>query len=116
MVKLADQLKNKFRIKLPGLLFTVVLSVLILLFFYSKLLINPNSIYFSDKGDGINAKDKEKLFESFHRIQKHELAGIAGTGLGLSVCKTLVEAHGGSMWVESEPGHGSAFSFSLPYR
>ncbi|MFC1732135.1 hypothetical protein ACFL6I_17655, partial [candidate division KSB1 bacterium] len=55
MVKLADQLKNKFRIKLPGLLYTVILSVLILLFFYSKLLKNPNSIYFSDKGDGIRS-------------------------------------------------------------
>ncbi|MCP4647638.1 MAG: hypothetical protein GY852_07875, partial [bacterium] len=70
----------------------------------------------SDDGGGINTEDQKKVFESFHRISEHKLAGITGTGLGLSVCKILVEAHGGSIWVESETGYGSTFSFSLPLR
>lgn len=70
----------------------------------------------SDEGDGISAEDLENLFDSFYRLREHELAGITGTGLGLSVCKILVEAHGGTVWVKSEPGQGSTFYFSLPRR
>jgi PAS domain S-box-containing protein len=68
----------------------------------------------SDQGSGLSVKDQAELFEPFHRLRKHALAGISGTGLGLPVCKRLVEAHGGRIWVESAPGDGSVFYFSLP--
>ncbi len=68
----------------------------------------------SDQGDGISAEEQKNLFDSFHRLQKHEGSGVTGTGLGLSVCRVLAEAHGGSIRVESEPGHGATFYLSLP--
>ena len=68
----------------------------------------------SDQGRGLSIEDQAQLFEPFHRLREHRLAGISGTGLGLPVCKRLVEAHGGDIWVESEPGDGSTFYFSLP--
>ena len=70
----------------------------------------------TDQGEGISLEDQENLFDSFHRLQRHELASITGTGLGLSVCRILVEAHGGNIWVTSELGAGSTFFFSLPWR
>jgi len=70
----------------------------------------------TDQGEGISLEDQENLFDSFHRLQRHELAGITGTGLGLSVCRILVEAHGGNIWVTSELGASSTFFFSLPWR
>ncbi|MBI2855077.1 MAG: hypothetical protein HYX87_09205 [Chloroflexi bacterium] len=64
----------------------------------------------SDKGRSIPADDQAKLFEPFERLGRRG----AGTGIGLVVCRTLVEAHGGRIWVESEPGKGSTFYFTLP--
>ena len=68
-----------------------------------------------DEGIGISEGDVEKLFQPFSRLET-PVAGsaIQGVGLGLVVCKRLVEAHGGSMWVISEPGKGSSFCFTLP--
>jgi PAS domain S-box-containing protein len=67
-----------------------------------------------DQGIGISEEDQARLFQPFERLEA--IKGIAGVGLGLIVCRRLVEAHGGQMWVESEPDHGSTFFFSLPLR
>ena len=65
-----------------------------------------------DKGEGIPPEEQEKVFERFYRSRKKG----EGVGLGLSICKKVVEAHGGRIWVRSSPGRGSRFSFSLPLR
>ena len=67
----------------------------------------------SDQGKGISHEDQEKMFAPFERLQENS-ATKAGLGLGLLVCRRLVEAHGGKIWVESEPGKGSTFWFTLP--
>jgi signal transduction histidine kinase len=68
----------------------------------------------SDTGPGIAPEEKEKIFEKFYQIADLEGAKPKGTGLGLAICKALVELHGGKIWVESEEGRGSTFSFTLP--
>ena len=68
----------------------------------------------SDQGIGIPQQDQSKLFAPFQRLGNSRVEGVKGTGLGLLVCRRLVEAHGGRIWVESEPGKGSTFFFSLP--
>ncbi len=65
----------------------------------------------SDQGVGIAPGNQQKLFEPFARLEESVTAGV---GLGLVVCKRLVEAHGGRIWVESKPGEGSTFLFSIP--
>ncbi|MFO8101444.1 MAG: ATP-binding protein [Dehalococcoidia bacterium] len=70
----------------------------------------------SDQGEGISPGEQGALFDSFHRLQKHEKSGITGSGLGLSVCRALTEAHGGRIWVESKPGKGTTFFFSMPWQ
>ncbi len=65
----------------------------------------------SDQGVGISSENQGKLFEPFERL---EASGGKGVGLGLVVCKRLVEAHGGFIWVESKPGEGSTFLFTIP--
>lgn len=70
----------------------------------------------SDTGRGISAEDQAKLFQPFAQVEAPSTRTAGGTGLGLSICRHLVELHGGSIWVESEPGKGSTFSFSLPVR
>jgi signal transduction histidine kinase len=67
----------------------------------------------SDQGIGISPADQAKLFAPFQRLEKRP-SGVRGVGLGLLVCRRLVEAHGGHIWVESEPGHGSTFFFTMP--
>ncbi|MGD9116673.1 MAG: MASE3 domain-containing protein [Dehalococcoidia bacterium] len=67
----------------------------------------------SDRGIGISPADQAKLFGPFQRLEKRP-DGVRGIGLGLMVCRRLVEAHGGNIWVESEPGHGSTFYFTMP--
>ncbi len=66
-----------------------------------------------DRGIGIPAEQQANLFQPFERIE-NAARPAKGLGLGLLVCKRLVEAHGGIIWVESEPGKGSTFSFTLP--
>jgi chemotaxis family two-component system sensor kinase Cph1 len=68
----------------------------------------------SDQGVGIAQKDQVKLFEPFQRLDAESRPGIKGVGLGLVVCRRLVEAHGGRIWIESDRGKGSTFSFTLP--
>jgi two-component system phosphate regulon sensor histidine kinase PhoR len=67
----------------------------------------------TDHGQGISQDDQPKIFELFRRLEASRSL-TKGAGLGLVVCKRLVEAQGGWIKVESEPGKGSTFSFALP--
>jgi len=67
-----------------------------------------------DHGDGIAAKDLPKLFKKFQQIDSGSTRKVGGTGLGLVICKGIVEQHGGRIGVESQPGEGSLFWFTLP--
>jgi signal transduction histidine kinase len=67
-----------------------------------------------DNGIGFDAKDKDRIFDMFQRL--HNKNAVPGTGIGLSICKKIVERHGGQIWVESEIGKGSSFYFTLPKR
>jgi signal transduction histidine kinase len=68
----------------------------------------------NDHGQGIAPEHAERLFERFYRVDNALARMTKGVGLGLFICKSLVEAHGGRIWVESQPGTGSTFSFTLP--
>jgi len=68
----------------------------------------------TDQGAGIPEEDLTRIFDRMHRIEQRLKPGISGIGLGLSICKRLVEAHGGKIWAESTPGQGSTFSFTIP--
>jgi signal transduction histidine kinase len=69
-----------------------------------------------DNGAGIPHADQERIFERFYQARVNHIAGHGGMGLGLTIVKHLVELHEGQVWVESEPGHGSTFFFTVPYR
>jgi two-component system phosphate regulon sensor histidine kinase PhoR len=68
----------------------------------------------SDRGVGVTAEQAERLFERFYRVDSTLHRATRGVGLGLFICRSLVEAHGGRIWVESRPGQGSTFWFTLP--
>jgi signal transduction histidine kinase len=65
-----------------------------------------------DSGPGISESDRERIFQKFTRLQREGRS--KGLGLGLAFCRLAVEAHGGKIWVESEQGKGSTFTFTLP--
>ena len=67
-----------------------------------------------DTVEGINKDDQESVFEKFRQVSIVPKDKPRGTGLGLPICKEIVNRHGGRIWVESEPGKGSTFSFTLP--
>ncbi len=69
-----------------------------------------------DTGPGIAAADQAKIFEEFQQADSSITRKKGGTGLGLSIAKRIIEMHGGRIWVESEPGKGSTFCFTLPVR
>jgi len=68
----------------------------------------------SDQGPGISPDDQKRLCQSFEQLAISNRRAMQGVGLGLKVCRTLVEAHGGKIWVESQLGAGSSFYFTLP--
>jgi PAS domain S-box-containing protein len=69
-----------------------------------------------DTGPGISAEDQARIFEEFQQARDTNGERPEGTGLGLALSKSLVELHGGRIWVESEPGKGSSFTFTLPVK
>ncbi|MBU6401628.1 MAG: hypothetical protein KGS61_15030, partial [Verrucomicrobia bacterium] len=72
------------------------------------------AVWVRDDGPGIPPEAKERVFERFYRIDKARSREQGGTGLGLAIVKHIVQAHGGEVRVESEPGHGATFRFTLP--
>jgi len=66
-----------------------------------------------DTGRGISEEERQRIFDPYYRVES-DRQRLSGLGLGLALCKTLVELHGGQIWVESCPGMGSTFGFSLP--
>ena len=68
----------------------------------------------ADTGIGIPLADQERIFERFYRVDPARSREAGGTGLGLSIARHIIDAHSGRLWVESEVGHGSKFSFSIP--
>jgi len=67
-----------------------------------------------DEGPGIPLEERDRIFDKFHRLDPDMRHGVSGTGLGLYICRELVERMDGEIWVESEAGKGSTFAFELP--
>ena len=74
------------------------------------------TVYVRDQGVGLTESDQERIFERFYRVDDALSRRTQGTGLGLFLARAIVEAHGGTMRVESQPGQGSTFYFTLPQR
>jgi len=72
------------------------------------------TLYVADQGIGIPPEEQDRIFDRFHRVESGLHRRTEGTGLGLYLVKAIVEAHGGRVWVESMPGRGSIFMFTLP--
>ena len=71
-------------------------------------------VWVQDPGIGVPRADKARIFERFYKVDRARVRGRGGTGLGLSIARHVVEMHGGRIWVESEEGQGSTFSFAVP--
>jgi two-component system, OmpR family, phosphate regulon sensor histidine kinase PhoR len=67
-----------------------------------------------DDGPGISLEARDRVFERFYRVDRARSRESGGTGLGLSIVKHIVQAHGGEVWLQSAPGAGAAFYFTLP--
>ena len=78
--------------------------------------IRPNrlEVQVQDNGSGIRAQDHSVIFETFRQLPHDDSGRPAGSGLGLNITKRIIDFHGGSIWVDSAPGQGSKFCFSLP--
>ena len=68
----------------------------------------------TDNGIGLSPADQDRIFGPFQRLEDTRPSEARGVGLELMVYRRLVEVHGGRIWVESEPGHGATFYFTLP--
>jgi signal transduction histidine kinase len=77
---------------------------------------NGDAVLFSvqDTGIGISAEDQARVFERFFRARQSVAMKVEGTGLGLAITRAIVQKHGGRIWLESEPGEGTTFYFTLP--
>jgi signal transduction histidine kinase len=69
-----------------------------------------------DSGIGIPKQDQKRIFEKFEQVSLASPQGVSSTGLGLTIAKEIVELHGGRIWVDSNEGQGSRFTFAIPQR
>ncbi len=74
------------------------------------------TVYVADQGIGIPVEEQGKLFQRFYRVDSSLRRSTQGAGLGLYLCKSIVEAHGGRIWLRSEPGKGTTVFFTLPLK
>ena len=76
----------------------------------------PNQVVFNvrDEGQGLTPEDQARLFQPFERAGTKKTAGERSIGLGLAIARKVIIAHGGRIWVESVPGQGATFLFSIP--
>jgi len=72
------------------------------------------SFYVEDQGRGVDSEKLEHIFDRFQQGDASDSRALGGTGLGLALCRSIVEQHGGHIWAESSPGRGSRFLFTLP--
>jgi len=72
------------------------------------------TVRFSDNGPGVPPEDRERIFDRFYQVEKSFSGQVPGAGLGLTMVKQTLEAHGGKVWVDSRVGKGSTFSIQLP--
>jgi len=68
----------------------------------------------NDDGEGIPIEYQSRIFDKFVQVKNEKVVSGTGTGLGLAICKEIVKAHRGTIWVDSKPGKGSTFSFTMP--
>lgn len=71
-------------------------------------------LWVKDDGPGIPVEAQPRIFERFYRVDRARSRETGGTGLGLAIVKHIVQAHGGEVWLQSQPGHGATFFFTLP--
>jgi signal transduction histidine kinase len=77
---------------------------------------NQVTVYVADQGIGIPEEEQSQLFQRFYRVDSSLRRKTQGAGLGLYLCRSIVEAHGGRIWLRSEPGKGTTVFFALPLR
>ena len=109
----ANFLSNALKFSPAGTTITITVSSVRKLTITKELAIVTVAV--KDQGPGISAEDQRQLFTAFMQIRPKELQAGGGSGIGLSVCKQVVELHGGTVRCESEVGQGSVFSFTIPF-